>query len=259
VVLAPTATFVDFEAPDWGIAAASVGIFLALVGIGYQFVFMAADWQYLQANAVLNGSAATQAAIKAAQLNPWNDMYSAEIGMSYRNEFVDLINAAYQAKQSGGDYAQYSAQAQEKFDASAAALKETIAIVPNEYDNYVFLSSLYNIGGSALNEKYFEDAITWSQKGIEVEPYGPAIRVQYARALNGTGKAAEALKQLEYAYSMDPAYVEAGEGLAQQYKDMGRTADAIATLKRLQAAAPGDTTVAPLLQQFEGSSTPTKP
>ncbi|MDR3685357.1 MAG: O-antigen ligase family protein [Coriobacteriia bacterium] len=259
VVLAPTATFVEFTAPDWGIAAASAGIVLALVGIGYQFVFMAADWQYLQANAVLSGSAATQAAIKAAQLNPWNDMYSAEIGMSYRNEFVDLINSAYQAKQAGQDSTQYSAQAVEKFNAAATALKATIAMVPDEYDNYVFISSLYNIGGSALNPQYFADAIYWSQRGIAVEPYGPAIRVQYARALIGTGKNAEALKQLQYAWSMDQAYVEAGETLAQQYKDMGRPADAIATLKVLLGTAPGDTTVAPMLKQFESSSTATTP
>ena len=255
VVLAPTATFVEFEAPDWGIAAASAGIVLALVGIGYQFVFMAADWQYLQANAVLSGPAATQAAIKAAQLNPWNDMYSAEIGMSYRNEFIDVINAAYQARQAGQESAQSFTQAQEKFKQSADALQVTIKMVPDEYDNYVFLSSLYNIGGSALDTTYYADAADWAQKGMAIEPFGPAIRVQFAHALVGQGKVAEGIKQLEIAYAMDHAYTEAGEALAAQYKDAGRLADAIAVLKQLQAANPGDTTVAPLLTQYEASST----
>jgi tetratricopeptide (TPR) repeat protein len=256
-VLAPTATSFDFEAPDWGIAAAWAGVVVAIIGISYQFVFMAADYQYLQANAVLSGAARTEAAIRASKLNPWNDMYRAEVGMSYRDEFVDVLNAAYSARQQGQDVSQYQVLVGEKFAASVAALEDTIKFVPSEYDNYVFISSLYNIGGSALDEKYFANAIEWARKGVEVEPYGPAVRVQLARALISTGKTAEGIKELEIAWGMDNAYVEAGVTLAEQYKNAGRLADAIRVLKTVQARVPSDATVPPILKEYEASATPT--
>jgi cytochrome c-type biogenesis protein CcmH/NrfG len=56
---------------------------------------------------------------------------------------------------------------------------------------------------------------------------------------------------------MDNAYVDAGEMLADQYKQAGQVGKAIAVLKKLAAANPTDTTVAPILQQYEASSTAT--
>ncbi|HEY5540310.1 MAG TPA: O-antigen ligase family protein, partial [Coriobacteriia bacterium] len=257
VVLAPTATFVEVEAPDWGMAAAAACVLVALVGIGYQDVFIAADYQYLLANAVLTGPAQVDAAKLAVKLNPWNDMYRAEVGLAYRGGVVDAANAAAQAQQQGQDTLQYQAQIQGNFDASVQALQDTIKFVPDEYDNYVFIASVYNIGGSLLNPKYYADAIEWAKKGIAVEPYGPAIRAEYARALIATGQTAQGIKELETAWNMDNAYVDGGEMLAQEYKATGRLTDAISVLKRLQAANPTDTSVAPLLQQYEASSTAT--
>jgi putative inorganic carbon (HCO3(-)) transporter len=256
-VLAPTATFIELEAPDWGMAAAAGLVVLAVAGIGYQFVLMAADYQYLLANVALSGPARTDAAKLAVRLNPWNDMYRAEIGMSYRQELVEVANAGMAAQQAGQSTGQYVPVMKEKLEASVAALKETIAFVPDEYDNYVFIASVYNIGGSLLSPAYYKDAIEWAQKGIAIEPFGPAIRTEYARALLGTGKQAEAITQLEIGWGMDHAYVDGGQMLAEQYRATGRLAKAIEVLKLLQAANPTDTTTAPLLQQYEASATPT--
>ena len=255
VVLAPTATFVEFEAPNWGVAAAAIGIVLAVAGIAYQFVFMAADYQYLLAQTTLTGSDATHAAILAEKLNPWNDMYKSEIAMAYRQEIVDLANQAYTAQQQGQTTSQYPPLIQAKLEAAVSALKETIKFVPTEYDNYVFIASVYNMGGALLTPQYYKDAEYWAQKGIEVEPYGPAVRVEYARALIGLGNQAQAIKVLQAAYAMDNAYVDGGELLAQELEAAGRNAEAIKVLQTLQAANPTDTTVAPLIKQYEASST----
>ena len=103
--------------------------------------------------------------------------------------------------------------------------------------------------------QYYKDAEYWAQKGMQVEPYGPAVRVEYARALIGLGDHAQAIKVLQTAWGMDNAYVDGGELLAQELEAAGRNAEAIKVLQTLQAANPTDTTVAPLIKQYEASST----
>ena len=96
-----------------------------------------------------------------------------------------------------------------KFQQAEAALRDTIAFVPAEYDNYVFLSNLYNVAGQMIDPAYYEKAVAIADKGIEVEPFGPAIRVQRARALLSLDRTDDALKDLQFAVKMDPMYVEA--------------------------------------------------
>jgi hypothetical protein len=50
--------------------------------------------------------------------------------------------------------------------------------------------------------------------------------------------------------------VDAGELLADQLRQSGQNAKALAVLKQLQAANPTDTTVGPLIKQYEASSSP---
>ena len=238
-----------------GLAAGSVLLVLAVSGIGYQVVLMEADYQYLLANVGSSGAERIAAAQLAVKLNPFNDMYRAEVGMAYRQDLVDAATAEMQAQSSGQDTSQYPPIINQDFQASIAALKDTIAFVPSEYDNYVFIASVYNIGGSLLNRSYYSDAINWAQKGMQVEPYGPAVRVEYARALLATNRTQEAIKVLEDAWAMDNANADAGEMLAQQYKATGRLADAIKVLKAIQAVNGTDQNLAPMLQQYEASAT----
>ena len=254
-VLAPTATFIEVEAPDWGMAAAALLMVFAVSGIGYQFVLMAADYQYLLSNVALQGQAQIDAAKMAVALNPYNDMYRAQVGMAYRQSLVDVANAALQAQQAGQSTQQYGPQIKQNLDASVAALEDTIKFVPDEYDNYVFITSVYNIGGSLLGPQYYDKAIEWAKKGMAVEPFGPAIRTEYARALLSQGKRDEGIKMLESGFAMDHAYVDGGELLADQYRAAGRTADAIDVLKKIIVANPTDTSAPQMLTQIEASAT----
>jgi len=255
VVLAPTATSFEFKAREWGMGAATVALVLAMSGVGYQFVLMYADYQYLLANVALSGQAQVDAAKLAVRLNPFNDMYRSEVGMAYRQELVSAGTAMAQAQQTGGNASQYAVTLNDSFQNAVAALQDTINFVPDEYDNYVFIASVYNAGGNFLDPKYFQDAIAWAKKGIEVEPYGPAIRVEYARALVSSGQLDAGLNMLESAWAMDHAYVDAAELLAQVYEQKGQYAQAADVLRQTQAANPSDTSIAPLLKAAEASAT----
>jgi tetratricopeptide (TPR) repeat protein len=256
VVLAPTALSFEVKPKDWGVIAAAFLVALSLAGIFYQSVLMRADYAYLLANVGMQGAQGTEQAKLAVRLNPLNDMYRAEVGMSYRQEMIAAAQAMMQAQESGEDPSAHAALAKEKFDAAVASLKETIAFVPYEYDNYVFLASVYNIGGSLIDPKYYQDAIEWGKKGIEIEPFGPAIRTEYARALLATGKTEEGIKQLKSAWDMDHAHSEAATLLGQEYAKQGRIAEAVALLKLAQAANSSDGNIGELLKQLEGTATP---
>jgi putative inorganic carbon (HCO3(-)) transporter len=256
-VLAPTATVVEFKAPEWGLAAASVLLVLAGLGLSYQFVLMYADYQYLLANVGLQGQAKTQAAILAENINPFNDMYRAEVGMAYRQELVDAANAGMQAQSAGQNPQQYVPIMKEKLEGAVASLKNTIAFVPNEYDNYVFISSVYNIGGNLIDRSYFADALKWSEAGIKVEPFGPAVRLERARALLGLNRREDAIAELREAWSMDHAYADGALLLAEQLRATGRLAEAIDVLKQTQQVNGSDPSIGPLLQQYEASATAT--
>ena len=258
-VLSPTASTVDFEARSWGVAVASVLCVLAAIGIAYQFVIIGADRQYLFARVAYQGPQRTAAAIAAAKTNPFNDMYKAEIGLAYTDELISAYTQLGQAQQQGQPTGEYERLAQEKFNAAQDALLATIAFVPDEYDNYVFLANLYNIGGQIINPSYYNDAVKWGLKGIEVEPYGPAIRVQTARAYIELGDRDNAIAQLETAWGMDDAYAEAATMLAQEYEKSNRIPEAIKVLKQTQLRTGDNQTLNSMLERLQSTpATPTK-
>jgi len=259
VVLAPGAATLEFNPPEWGVVGAVGLAVLALAGIIYQNVLMAADHAYLrsQPNLALAGAARTDSARLAVRLNPFNDMYRAEIGMALRQEMIDAANAMMQAQQEGKDGAEYGPVIAQKFNDAVASLRETIAFVPYEYDNYVFITSVYSIGGELLDKKYYQDALYWGKKGIEVEPFGPAIRVEYAKALQAVGRNKEAVDMLWSAWKMDNGHTEAGGLIAQQLLSEGKTSEALDVLRKTRAkAAQEDANITQLLNRLEASSTP---
>ena len=254
VVLAPTALTVEVKAPSWGLAAAAVVAVLAVLGISYQFVIMAADHQYLLSRVYYQGADRTQGAEEAAKLNPFNDMYKAEIGLAYTDQLVNDIGAGQQAQASGQDASQYTQRIPEEFSDAEQAYINVIKFVPSEYDNYVFLANLYNIGGQILGPSYYKKTIAIAEKGMQVEPYGPAIRVQLARALIATGKTDEAISQLRYSVKMDPAYTEPALLLADTLAGRGNKAEAIQVLQTLNSVNPGQAGVTETIQKLEASS-----
>jgi O-antigen ligase len=227
-VLSPTATSREVKAPSWGAIVGVLIMAVVLVGLVFNVVYVAADNAYLKARLGQQGSdervAFTQ---KAVRLNPTNDMYRAEVGLAYQDQAINAISQALQAQQAGQDPSAALAAAQQRFDLAEKYMLETIAFVPAEYDNYVFLANLYNLGGQYLNKpEYFDKALKIAERGIKVERYGPAIRYQYAQALLATQKKAEAIKELEYALKMDPRFSDAVVLLARIHQQDGNVAAA---------------------------------
>ncbi len=252
-VLSPTATSFEVKPPRWGIAPAAIILVLALAGIGYQIVYMQADRAYLEARIASQGADRTLNTQRAVSLNPYNDMYRAEVGLALMDETIAGVNAFTQAQ--GDEQQILYTQAQETFRRAEASLIETIEFVPWEYDNYVFLANLYNLGAQFFSPSYYEQALAIAEKGVEVSPHGPAIRLQYARALQGVGRNDEAIEQLEVAAPMDPAYHEVALMLASLHEGKGQIDDAIRVLRATQTYRPGLPGVAEKLQSLESSVT----
>jgi tetratricopeptide (TPR) repeat protein len=251
IVLAPTASVSEIKAPDWGVIVAMIGVVLAGLGISYQIVHMIADNSYLVAMVASEGSGRVEMAKNAVELNPFNDMYRAEVGVANRDLMINYLNAAQQASANGQDASQYMIQAKAAYDESVASLNSAIDFVSWEYDNYVFLASVHNIAGQAFDPAYFDEAIAAAKRGIEVEQFGPAIRLELARAYESKGDRTKAIEQAKIAAEMDPGATDAWQMLASLYEQSG----SLAELKRAAVAYPGHESVDAAIQRLEASST----
>ena len=256
VVLVPTARGVEVKALRWGTAAGVIVLAVAALGIGYQGVFLLADKAYLHAQTAPSLSDRTAEAVRAVKLNSLNPAYRGAVGLAYIDEVRAALQAGAQAQQNGEDTTPYAEAVKQSFANAEAALKDAIAFVPDEYDNYVSLADLYNIGGGALTKDLFQSAIAVAEQGLEVAPFGTAIRVQLARSLLAIGETAEAVKTLEYVVRIDPTGSQAALMLAGIYQQQGKPAKALALLRSFEALAPGQPGVAEAIQQLEASATP---
>jgi O-antigen ligase len=257
VLMAPTATVVTVKPPRWIVPVAGLVTVLAVSGIAYQFVLMAADKAYLMARIGSQGAQRTAWAERAVKLNPWNDMYRAEVGLANTDEVIAALSSA---SQQGVNQQTAISQAQAAFGRAEFSLKETIDFVPWEYDNYVFLANLYNLGGQFFNPAYYDRAIEIGLEGKRVEPFGPAIRLQLARSYVSTGQPKKAIKELQEAFDMDPAYTDVVNLLQELYLQEGDRAAALRVLKKAEAFKPGQPGVADKLSALEQSMTaPPKP
>lgn len=255
-VLSPTATAREVKGLGLGTVIATLLVMLAAVGLVFNVVYVVADNAYLKARLGQQGSdVRVDYAHKAVRLNPTNDMYRAEVGLAYQDQAINALTQAIQAQQAGQDPAAALAVAQEKFNLSEQYMLDTIDFVPAEYDNYVFLSNLYNLGGQYLDDKYFASALKIAEKGIEVERYGPAIRYQHAQALLATGKVDEAVKELKFAVEMDPRFSDGVVLLARAYQQQGNVADAKKVLDAAVAIGVNSPDVQQAIQEL--TSTPT--
>ncbi len=206
VVLSPLARTVDIKAPRWGIWAAVVAVVLAIALSVGNLVYMRADYHYLRARVVDQGPTRVEQVERALALNPYNDMYRAELGLAHIDNMVAYFSQARSLPEAeAGPYIQ---SAQSEFLKAEEALLDTIEFVPWEYDNYVFLANLYNVAADTLDPAYREQAVEIARQGMEVEEYGPAIRYQLARALMELGEYDEAREHAETAARMDPRYFE---------------------------------------------------
>lgn len=259
VVLAPTATVREIRPPSWGWIPGALLIVAVVAGIGFHVRYLQADYAYLVSRIGAQGAERVDLAKKAARLNPYNDMYRAEVGLAITDLAMNAVRGAVEAQQTGGDPSVQLQEARELFEQAEAEYLDVIAFVPPEYDNYVFLANLYNLGGEYLDPVYFDRAIEISERGIEVEEYGPAIRFQYARALYRTGQIEKAIEQLSFAHEMDPAYSEAALLLSSYHEGQGDIESALRVLRESEEYRPGMAGIADAISRLESTPTTSAP
>jgi putative inorganic carbon (HCO3(-)) transporter len=252
VVLSPTAKTTPVRAPKWGmVAAAAILVLVAALLVG-NTVYFRADYHYLRARVVDQGQARIDSALRAIELNPYNDMYRAELGVAYQDAAIQLYSQASQAEQSGQDAGPLLEQSRAMFLLGEEAINEAIEFVPAEYDNYVFLANLYNFAGEAYGDTaYFEEAVIIGEQGIEVEEFGPAIRIQTARALVNLGREDEAIEHLEFAVEMDPKYEDAWVILGGVYRRLDMNEEALEAYMKVNELNPGMAEIEEQIQAIE--------
>lgn len=223
LLLSATARNVEFPAPRFGLVAIVVALVVA-AGVVWQGVYLVADNSYLRAR--INQQDPTgriEAAKTANRLNPFNDMYLSEIGLAYK----DYMVAAQSQIDQGRTEPQFVSIRDDSFRASSAYLERAIEFVPTEYDNYVFITNLYAQYSIFTRESsYSKTAVEWGLRGIEVEPYGPAVRVQTALSYMSLGQYDMAIELMKETIPMDPAFVEPRNLLARAYQEQGSLAEA---------------------------------
>jgi tetratricopeptide (TPR) repeat protein len=212
--------------------------------------YVAADNAYLWARAgAINADERVRMTELAVKRNPYNDIYRAEVGLAYSDAAIARLAGQL------GDPNTSVEDARALFLKSEQSLLDTIAFVPPEYDNYVFLSNLYNTMAEYFDRAYLAKAIEIARKGTEVEPYGPAVRAELARALAESGKVDEAIKEAAYAVKLDPGYAQGALLLSDIYEKQGELQKALEVLKGVEAFKPGQTGVAEAIRRIETSLT----
>jgi O-antigen ligase/predicted negative regulator of RcsB-dependent stress response len=255
IIVTPGAWIVEHKGTGWGQALAAGFAALALVLSVLNVVYIVADHYYLESNfGSASGDSGVAAAKIAITLNPYNDMYRTQLGQAYQGQMLAYLGAARQAQAAGQDATLPYGQAKLAFQLSEQSMNDAIAFVPTEYDNYNFLASLYNQGGAYFDAKYYNDAWAIAQKGIAVEPYGPAVRVQGSIALASLGRFDEAIAVAKAAAVMDPNYTEPFTMLGDLYRQKGSWTEAETWYAKALAAKPDDAQAKDGLTAVEASA-----
>jgi Tfp pilus assembly protein PilF len=187
-------------------------------------------------------------------------MYRAELPLRYQDAFIALAQQAAQEQQQGQNPQQTLAAARQQFDLAEQGLLDVIVFVPSEYDNYVFLANLYNQAGTFFNDAtYFNKALDIANKGIVVEPFGPAVRVQAAIAYASLNQYAKALEQLDIAIKLDSNFKDPKVLRAEILSRSGQLAKGVAAYRELVKAYPDDQQLKAQLKGVEAKLTTTTP
>jgi O-antigen ligase len=253
IIVAPTAIDHEFRAPSWGpIVAGAIIVVLGLASVG-NIIFITADNYFLHGQYASTGEDPIALTKTAIALNPYNDIYRSMLGKSYETQMLSWLTQANTDQTAGKTTTTDIQNAVSSFQSAEQTFKQTISIVPTEYDNYLFISSLYNEAGTYLNPKYLSLAISWADKGIAVEPYGPGVRLQKAVAQAANGNDTAALATVQAAVNMDPAYADIHLFYAQTLTRLGDLKQAVAQYKKLVTLDPTNTTYTDGLKAVEAS------
>ena len=258
LVLAPSARTVEVKAFRWGTAVAAAIILLACAAIAGQAVALAADSAYLDSKDDFSRTFAQReaAALRALDLDPYSPDYRTTLASARFDQMAADAGAVLWARDNGDDPTPHIDVLKLSFAKAESAYKDAIEFTPYDYANYVNLAAVYNYAAPVLGEDLFQRSIETVERGLEIMPLGTAIRVQLAKAFLGTGREAEAVKTLEYCLQLDQRDGSAALTLAGIYHEQGRTAEALAVLKSVEALAPGQAGVAGTIEVLEAESPP---
>jgi O-antigen ligase len=241
IIVAPTARSVQFGPKVWGPV---VGVLIAATVTAasiYNVVYVVADRYYLLSQFSGNVGDRVRYSLDSIRLDPFNDMYRTQLAMNYNKQMLAWVDEARALQMQKKDPGPALEQAKESFLASERAFLDVMAYVPTEYDNYVFLTALYNQAGSYFDPAYFEQAVAMGEKGIECEKYGPAVRMQKALALYSLDRFDEARTLLEETWTMDPSYTDPIFMLADIYTREGSKDQARKMYDAVLSVAPSST------------------
>jgi len=209
---------------------------------------LAADHQFMLGRAgAPTATEKVEALRRAVALNPFNEQYRSWVGRGY------LEMAAERLAATDGGSPEGQAAVLELLKSSETAFTESIAFNPGEYDNYTFLANLYNNMGRIFDPSYYEKAANVAERGIAIERYGPAIRLEHARALEGLGRNDEAITELAYALELAPNYGEAALQLAALHQRAGDFDKALAVLEAVNPTAAESATINAAIQSITAS------
>lgn len=245
------------EAPSLGLVISAVVIGLVLIGLLANVRFVMADNTYLQARLVKQGIERVETIDRAIELNPYNDMYRLERGVAWQDLFRAAGQAYARSVEAGTPDEQARESAMLTLENSMAAYDNMIEFVPQEYDTYVFYASLFNEAGAYLDPSYYGNAIEIGLRGVEVEPFGPAARVQLASAALSTGQVDLAIEHLEVATELDPNFVQAFATLGEAYRMAGRAEDARVAYEYVLERSPGEAMATAGLAALDSTATTT--
>ncbi|KAF0208870.1 MAG: O-antigen ligase family protein [Actinomycetota bacterium] len=247
VLLSPGASVREVKAPRWGLYAAAVIVTICAILFVGNIRYVIADNYYLKGRVVDQGQARIDDITKAIEYNPYNDMYRAELGLAWQDLFIQAITQG-----AAGDAAARQ-QALMYFTNAEQSMLKTIEFVPTEYDNYVFLANLYNQAAYYFDQSYIDKAIAIAKRGVEVEPFGPAIRVQLAFAYTNLEKYDLAIVEAKRAVELDPNYMEAYSALGDAYRLSGKLQEAKSAYEAALARNSGRSDIKQALTAVEAS------
>jgi O-antigen ligase len=253
IIVSPTATETEHAAPSWGAVAGTLVVSALAVAFVGNMVFIAADNYFLRGQFPSAGEDPISLTKVAITLDPYNDIYRAMLGKSYEGQIGGWLSQANADQTAGKDPSASMAQAKSAFTLAEDTYKSTIALVPTEYDNYLFLSALYNQGGSYFDPAYYDKAIATADEGIRVEPFGPGVRLQKAVAQASKGDLSGAIATIEATVKMDPKYTDPILFYAQLLTRANRPAEAAAQYRALLAIQPDNTSWSDALKALETS------
>jgi len=254
VLLGPTSAEHEVSAPSWRPIGIGAVVVVLLAGTVLNVRYIAADAHYLAGRVRTTGTERVAEIERAIELNPYNDMYRLELGSAWRDLFRSSAEQYLQTATSGAPDSALLYEALDYYSRAEEAYEDMIRYVPQEYDTYVFLASLHNEAATFIKTDYAERAIDAAQRGIAIEKYGPAIRVQAAMAYLLLGRSDDAVVELEFATSLDPNYTQAFIILAEAYQREGRTDDARAALQHVLERFPTNAEALTALEALEASA-----